>query len=123
MATTLCNACAFSMISDYFSPKYRARASSIYTLGIYLGVAMSSMTIILVNNIGWRNSYRLVAGISLLVTIAVFFMYEPKRGGFNSDAKKLQVKILDQNQSKLSRVCSDIKHVLSSYLYITILIA
>ena len=56
----------FSLISDTFHPKFRARASAIYMLGLYLGVAMSSLSIIIVDWIGWRNTYRLIAGLCYL---------------------------------------------------------
>lgn len=110
------------MISDNFSPKYRARASSVYTLGIYLGVAMSSLTIIFVEHIGWRNSYRLVAVISLIVTIATMFIEEPQRGKFNSAAKNETIRKINIGQSKFSRILVDLKTVLSSNLFIIILI-
>ncbi len=77
----------FSLISDSFHPKFRARASSIYTLGLYLGVGMSSLSIVIEKQIGWRNTFRMVAGLSYLATLIILLVSEPVRGRFNPKKK------------------------------------
>lgn len=118
ISITACNACAYSLISDYFSSKYRARASSIYTLGLYLGVACSSLTILFVNEVGWRNSYRIVAGISLFVTFLTLFISEPKRGCYNSAKKKLEMLKLSTQTSKVKRILLDIKTIIARCMFV-----
>ena len=43
---------AYSLIADYFPPEKRTFANSIYSLGIYIGQSLSSLTIILINGVG-----------------------------------------------------------------------
>ncbi|CAI2367101.1 unnamed protein product [Moneuplotes crassus] len=118
ISVTACGSVAISIISDYFAPKYRARASSIYMLGLYIGVAGSSLALISVKNIGWRNTYRIIGGISLLVTFFTIFIYEPVRGSYNNAAKKNQLKELTKSVSKCSRLYKSAKTVLSSPLFL-----
>ena len=56
----------FSLISDSFPPEFRGRASAVYTLGLYLGVAMSSISLIFIGLIGWRNTYIVISCLSFL---------------------------------------------------------
>ena len=43
---------AYSLIADYFPPERRTFANSVYSLGIYIGQSLSSLTIILINLVG-----------------------------------------------------------------------
>lgn len=87
-------------------------------MGIYLGVALSSLTILIVNQVGWRNSYRIASGVSIGVTLVTFLITEPKRGTWNSSAKKKKVGQLENDKSRLERFWSDIKTVLSNWVFI-----
>ena len=64
------NPCAYSIISDYFHPDYRTTANAIFNCGIYLGEALSSLTIHTIEEYGWRASYVGVACIG--ITTGVF---------------------------------------------------
>ena len=83
------NPCAYGIISDYFHPSFRTTANSIYNLGIYLGGALSSLTIIMISSLGWRLSYDVigVGGIAIGIVTLVFVL-EPKRGRFDGGPKK-----------------------------------
>lgn len=87
---------AYSMISDYFPPKHRGRAMSVYTSGIYFGVGAAlifgSMVIGLVSGEGaisipfygeaapWRVVFMAVGAPGLLLCVFVLlFVREPKR--------------------------------------------
>lgn len=91
-----------------------------YTVGIYLGVALSSLTILIVNNVGWRNAYRISAGVSIIITFLTLFINEPKRGKFNSAAKREAVHKREKEGSHLRMLWNDIKSVTSSWLFIVI---
>jgi len=79
-----CFPLCFSLISDSFPPKFRARASSIYTLGLYFGVGMSSLSLIIVLEIGWRHTYQIIAGLSALSSLQVLTLKEPIRGRYDN---------------------------------------
>ena len=47
------NPLMYSLIRDYFPPNQRATATSIVGSTISLGTAVSSLSIILIDNFGW----------------------------------------------------------------------
>jgi predicted MFS family arabinose efflux permease len=112
-----CFPLCFSLISDGFHPKFRARASAVYTLGLYLGVAMSSLSIIIVGKLGWRNTYRLIAGLSLGSCLQVLTIQEPKRGRFDDRDQKHTMKA---NKSNLWR---SLKVLLTNKTFLVLILA
>ena len=83
------NPCAYGIISDYFHPSSRTTANSIYNLGVYLGGALSSITIILITSLGWRLTYVFIGIGGIAIGIAtLIFVLEPKRGKFDPPKAK-----------------------------------
>lgn len=77
---------AHAMISDYFPPKKRSTALSIYSAGIYLGVLIGFLTGGYLNqHMGWRTAF-FVVGLPGLLLSALFYstVREPKRGATDS---------------------------------------
>lgn len=75
---------AFSMVADYFPQDKRSTANSILSGANFVGIALSSMTIILIKNVGWRNSYITMGALGLIgATLATIFIKNPKRGRFD----------------------------------------
>jgi len=78
------NPLIFSLIRDYFPPSHRSTANSILTSSIYLGTTISSLSILIISNYGWKISYRLTGGFGVLAGILVLLcLREPKRGIFD----------------------------------------
>jgi len=76
-----CSPPAHAMISDYFSPKKRATALSIYSTGIYIGILFGfSLGGWLDSVYGWRIAF-LAIGLPGVVFALIFFLSvkEPKR--------------------------------------------
>lgn len=83
------NPCAYGIISDYFHPSSRTTANSIYNLGVYLGGALSSITIILITSLGWRLTYDVIGiGGMAIGIVTLIFVLEPKRGKFDPPKEK-----------------------------------
>jgi MFS family permease len=76
-----CAPAATSLISDYFQTEKRAKAMSIFMLGLPVGLALSfAVSGAVAKNYGWRAAF-LVAGLpGLLCVLAVLFIREPARG-------------------------------------------
>ena len=76
-----CAPAATSLIGDLFPASKRAKALSIFMLGLPVGVALSfAVSGIVARQYGWRAAF-LVAGIpGILCAIAVLFIKEPQRG-------------------------------------------
>jgi len=76
-----CAPAASSLIGDLFPACWRARALSIFMLGLPVGVALSfAVSGTVAKQYGWRAAF-LVAGVpGILCAITVLFIREPKRG-------------------------------------------
>lgn len=76
-----CAPAATSLIGDYFPAEKRAKAMSIFMLGLPVGLALSfAVSGAVAKTYGWRTAF-LVAGLpGLLCVLAVLFIKEPLRG-------------------------------------------
>lgn len=81
---SLLNPCAYSIISDLFSPANRTTANSIYNLGIYFGGGLASLSTLMITSLGWRDTYIYIGymGIGLGV-MGLLLIKEPTRGKFS----------------------------------------
>jgi MFS family permease len=77
-----CNPAAYSIISDYFEPKRRATALSIYSMGVYGGGALGFLVGGLVADVyGWRVAFYTVGLPGLAVALLLkLTLREPPRG-------------------------------------------
>lgn len=76
---------AHSLLSDYFPPERRATALAFFQGGVYLG-SMLGLIIggLLVEPVGWRNTFLIVGLPGLLMALVVrFTVREPARGQFD----------------------------------------
>jgi MFS family permease len=48
---------AYSLVSDYVPPEKRATANAVLSSSVYLGISLSSMSILLIKSSGWRVAY------------------------------------------------------------------
>ncbi len=76
-----CAPAATSLIGDLFPPSRRARAMSVFMLGLPIGIALSYLvSSFIAHKWGWRSAF-LVAGIpGVFCAIAAIFIDEPTRG-------------------------------------------
>ena len=78
------NPLSYSLVADLFPQDKRSTANSIVSSAVYIGVALSSLTILLIKSFGWRNSYFFMGGSGMLfAAIIALFMSHPKRGTFD----------------------------------------
>jgi MFS family permease len=84
IACAFCNPAAYSLIRDYFPPTRRGTANSIYSSGIYIGNALSSASISIIADFGWRQDFITPGCIGVILGILGFvFLREPERGHFS----------------------------------------
>lgn len=81
-----CAPAATSLIGDLFPAERRAKALSIFMLGLPFGIALSfAVSGTIAKNYGWRAAF-FVAGIpGILCAIAVLFIKEPIRGASETE--------------------------------------
>ena len=83
-----CSPPAYSLIADYFPADYRTTANAVYSLGIYIGGGLSSLSLIMITSVGWRWTFIIVSLIGIASgVILLIFVREPKRGGFDTVKK------------------------------------
>ena len=74
------NPLTFSLVSDYFPPNKRTTANSILSSANFIGIALSSMTILLIKQVGWRASYMTMGLGGLLGGSLMMLLKDPVRG-------------------------------------------
>jgi hypothetical protein len=67
-----------SLITDYFNHTELGRANSIFAFGVYLGVGLSSLTILIDDNIGWVNALTSISIICYLFAASLLLLLEPR---------------------------------------------
>lgn len=89
MMNSASNPLSFSLIADYFPPDRRATANSIIQAGNYIGVGVSSLSILLISSYGWKIAYGIMAAAGIAFGAAtMLFVKEPERGRFLSAEEK-----------------------------------
>ena len=102
MAMGSCVPLSVSLLSDFTMPSERGIAQSIFAAGVYLGVGMSSISVIIDEAIGWRDCTRLICVISWVLVIPMFFVPEPIRNETNRlAAEELIAKIELESMNNL----------------------
>jgi MFS family permease len=77
------NPFTFSILSDYFPPERRGFANNIIQSGNYVGWGLSSLSIMAITAMGWRNTYAALGiGSVALAAIIALFVKEPQRDRF-----------------------------------------
>jgi MFS family permease len=75
-------------MADYFHPSKRAFAASIYSFGIYIGGALSSLTVVMIDGVGWRWSFGIIGIIGVAAgVLGLLFIKEPPRNFFDQSKK------------------------------------
>mmetsp|Transcript_10536 Transcript_10536/g.17676 ORF Transcript_10536/g.17676 Transcript_10536/m.17676 type:complete len:195 (+) Transcript_10536:364-948(+) len=96
------NPLAFSLVADSFPKDKRNTANAVISSANFFGIALSSLTIILIKAVGWRMAYN-VMGVCGLVGAALgaLFIKNPKKGQF--DDPKTEEQILKEEEKKKNR--------------------
>jgi len=80
---------AYSLIADYFPPEVRTTAIGVYAFGIYIGVALSSLIVIMISLMGWRMAYAVTGVIGIGIGIVcLLFIKDPERGRYEPRVQK-----------------------------------
>lgn len=107
---------AYSMISDYFSPRTRARALAVYSMGPYIGAGLALIigggVIDMIANTGalqlpliggfapWQQTFILVGAPGLLIACLFLIVREPPRQGLvKTEAKAGVLKFMWERRS------------------------
>ena len=70
---------SFSIVADYFPPERRTFANSLISSASYVGIAFSSLTILIISQFGWRMSYLLMGGVGVATAILSLSLIKDKK--------------------------------------------
>ena len=69
---------AYSLIPDYFPPEKRTTANAVFSLGIFVGASLASITTIMIGVLGWRKTYFDIGCIGItFALLALIFIKDP----------------------------------------------
>lgn len=57
---------SYSLVADFFPPENRGTANAILTTGSFIGIALSSISILAIKSIGWRSTYQIMAALGII---------------------------------------------------------
>ena len=96
-----CGPPAYSLIADYFPPEIRTTAIAVYNLGIYIGNALSSLIVILIEAFGWRLAYIITGVIGIFIALlCIIFVVDPIRGRFEQRKPKIIEVIVEEEEGE-----------------------
>lgn len=69
----------YSLVADFVPPEKRATANSILSTAVYAGISLSSLSILLIKQMGWQATYKII-GVITAITGLLFAatIREPK---------------------------------------------
>ena len=77
-ANSATNPLTYSLVSDYVPPQKRATANSILSSAIYVGVSLSSLSILMIKSQGWRWAYQFMGAFGVCLGLStLLFLKEP----------------------------------------------
>jgi len=78
-----CGPPAYSLIVDYFPPEVRTTANAVYAFGIYVGIFLSNIIIVMIKHVGWRWTYAITGFCGIAFGILILLVVkDPIRGRF-----------------------------------------
>lgn len=122
MLNSSSNPLSFGIIADYFPPDKRSTANSIIQAGNYIGVGVSSLSILLISKFGWKTCYSIMGLVGAAFgLLTMTLIKEPERGRYLSEAEKQKEKEkkekaeLEKNNGKnpITAFCENIALVFS----------
>lgn len=104
---------AYTLIRDTFPSDKTAFASSLYGAGVYLGGALSSLSILLDNQWGWRGTMQAITFFGFISAGSVFLSLEPDKKATASGTEIGEIVNAKVDESP-SPVLSGVSSILSS---------
>lgn len=75
--------CSYPVIVSLFSPGERATANGIYSVGTYLGSALSSLSLVAAMLVGWRMATTVAVVVGIFAAAMVYLVVERPRRDIN----------------------------------------
>jgi predicted MFS family arabinose efflux permease len=121
IAESGCTPPAHSLISDYFEPRRRATALSVYSSGISIGYTMAALTGgYVAQHLGWRSACAVLGlpGLLLAITLKLFIREPARAPPARSNTPGLGEEV--QEMLRVARVLVNDRAVLNMILGVTI---
>ena len=90
------NPFCYSLVSDIFPPERRTTANSLLSVAQFIGISLSSMSILFIKKFGWRWTYILMGLQAIVMGTCLLFFKNPKRGQYDVVTKDEEKKILEE---------------------------
>ena len=74
------NPLSYSLVADYFPPEKRGIPNAILSTGNFIGIALSSISILLIKNFGWRQTYGIMGIVGIIpAALSLFMIRDPRK--------------------------------------------
>lgn len=88
------NPAAYTLLAEIFPKKIIGSINGIFSSGVYVGGGLASLSIILDNVIGWRNTLFVIGGIGVAVACFCLFLVKEPRSVMTTIESDVPVAVL-----------------------------
>jgi MFS family permease len=74
------NPLSYSLVADYYPPEKRGTPNAILSTGNFVGIALSSISILLIKSFGWRTTYAIMGIVGIVPAVmGLFLINDPRK--------------------------------------------
>jgi MFS family permease len=73
------NPLSYSLVADYYPPDKRGTPNAILSTGNFIGIALSSISILLIKSFGWRSTYGIMGIVGIIPAILSLILVRDPR--------------------------------------------
>jgi len=91
----------YSLVADVVPPERRATANSFISTAVYAGISLSSLSILMIRQIGWQMTYKLMG--SVIGSIGLLYLFTLKEPKFRKNGRILspeEKELLEKEQEE-----------------------
>jgi MFS family permease len=94
---------SFSIVADSVPPEKRGTANSFLTASSYVGIAVSSLSILMIRETGWRMSFTLMGLIGIILgVLALVIIKDPRDSNKTKEVEKTSTTEKEEEEPKLN---------------------
>ena len=105
---------SYSLVAEFVPPEKRGTANSILSAAIYIGIALSSLSVMLIKRIGWRATWMFTGGLGIMIGCLAMLLI-PNKGPFSDHMEELiKKKSKEESTDEVEDKRSTIRKIIDS---------
>lgn len=101
------NPAAYTLLSDVFPSNMSSSVNGVLSSGIYIGGGLASLSILIDNQFGWKDTLRIVGGTGILISGLLLSLLKDPRKSIDNEKLILDKNIIPSTSSSIASVTAD----------------